>query len=164
MTVDNPTKYKYFRIDNVSLNEIRLDKLTILSASNAMKYEISEFTLASDNSITLTNTLENDIRHDGKTFILAVQIKQGITIVDNITPDMITLTANGITIDPIVDCYGRVTAYFNLSELLKDGNTTVNFNINVSSGYTISSVALLEAENALKPAMAEVRYIYTYND
>lgn len=161
VTVDNPTKYKYFRIDNISLNEIRLDKLTILSASNAMKYEISEFKLASDNSITLTNTLENDIRHDGKTFILAVQIKQGITIVDNITPDMITLTANGKTIDPIIDCYGRVTAYFNLSELLKDGNTTVNFNINVSSGYTISSVALLEAENALKPAMAEVRYIYT---
>ena len=129
-----------------------------------MKYEISEFKLASDNSITLTNTLENDIRHDGKTFMLAVQIKNGNTIIDNITPDMITLTANGKTIDPIVDCYGRVTAYFNLSELLKDGNTTVDFNINVSSGYTISSVALLEAENALKPAMAEVRYIYTYND
>ena len=164
VTVDNPTKYKYFRIDNVSLNEIRLDKLTILSASNAMKYEISEFKLASDNSITLTNTLENDIRHDGKTFMLAVQIKNGNTIIDNITPGMITLTANGITIDPIVDCYGRVTAYFNLSELLEDGKTTVDFNINVGNGYTISSVALLEAENALKPAMAEVRYIYTYND
>ena len=161
VNIDNPIKYKYFRIDNISLNEIRLDKLTILSASNAMKYEISEFKLASDNSITLTNTLENDIRHDGKTFMLAVQIKNGNTTIDNITPDMITLTANGKTIDPIIDCYGRVTAYFNLSELLKDGNTTVNFNINVSSGYTISSVALLEAENALKPAMAEVRYIYT---
>lgn len=164
VTVDNPTKYKYFRIDNVSLNEIRLDKLTILSASNAMKYEISEFKLASDKSITLTNTLENDIRHDGKTFMLAVQIKQGSTIVDNIIPKMITLTANGKTSDPIypiVDSYGRVTAYFNLSELLEEGKTTVDFNINVSSGYTISSVALLEAENALKPAMAEVRYIYT---
>jgi glutamate mutase epsilon subunit len=129
-----------------------------------MKYEISEFKLASDNSITLTNTLENDIRHDGKTFMLAVQIKQGSTIVDNIIPKMITLTANGKTSDPIypiIDSYGRVTAYFNLSELLEEGKTTVDFNINVSSGYTVSSVALLEAENALKPAMAEVRYIYT---
>lgn len=167
ISVDNPTKYKYFQIENISLNEIRLDKLTILSASNAMKYEISEFEIdPEDNTITLTNTLENDIRHDGKTFMLAVQIKkQDGTIVDNIIPKMITLTANGKTsdpIDPIIDCYGRVTAYFNLSELLKDGDTTVDFNINVSSGYTISSVALLEAENALKPAMAEVRCIYTY--
>ena len=158
--VDNPTKYKYFQIDNVSLNEIRLEKLAVVSLTNAMEYDMTDFTLAADKSVTLKKALENDIRHDGKNFILAVQIKKNGVIVDSIPSDAITLTANGNAVSQIVtNDYGRVTAYYNLTKLLVNGNTSVDFTINLASGYTISSVMLLEAENALKPAMAEVRYI-----
>lgn len=158
--VDNPTKYKYFQIDNVSLNEIRLEKLAVASLTNAMEYDMTDFTLAADKSVTLKKALENDIRHDGKNFILAVQIKKNGVIVDSIPSDAITLTANGNAVSQIVtNDYGRVTAYYNLTKLLVNGNTSVDFTINLASGYTISSVMLLEAENALKPAMAEVRYL-----
>lgn len=158
--VDNPTKYKYFQIDNVSLNEIRLEKLSVVSSTNAMEYDMTDFTLAADKSVTLRKALENDIRHDGKSFILAVQIKKNGVIVDSIPSGAITLTANDNAVNQIVtNDYGRVTAYYNLTKLLVNGNTSIDFTINLASGYTISSVMLLEAENALKPAMAEVRYL-----
>ena len=160
IVVDNPSKYKYFQIDNVSLNEIRLEKLALVSTTNAMEYVMDNFTMAADKSITIRNSLENDIRHDGKKFVLAVQIKKGGEIVDNIPKNAVTLTANDTTVNQIItNDYGHVTVYYNLSDLLTDGKTSVDFTISLLDGYTISSVMLLEAENALKPAMAEVRYL-----
>lgn len=160
IVVDNPSKYKYFQVDNVSLNEIRLEKLALVSTTNAMEYVMDNFTMAADKSITIRNSLENDIRHDGKKFVLAVQIKKGGEIVDSIPKNAVTLTANDTTVNQIItNDYGHVTVYYNLSDLLTDGKTSVNFTISLLDGYTISSVMLLEAENALKPAMAEVRYL-----
>ena len=55
-------------------------------------------------------------------------------------------------------------AYFDLTSILNEvGNKKINLTINVPDDLELSTVQLLEALSIQKPAMSEVRYMYTYN-
>ena len=164
-----PTSLKYFtkfRIDNVSTNEIRLNKISLVSNSNGILYEgnISDFVLTNTNQYTLLDEVTGDARHEGSKFMLAVQFSDGNGIVENInSSDKIPyIMINGLT-DPIIykpylsDKQGKCVAYFNLSEILETHNTSeISFTI-VCEGYTIYTYQLIETKNVYKPAMGEVR-------
>lgn len=164
-----PTSEKYFtkfRIDNVSTNEIRLNKISLVSNSNGILYEgnISDFVLTDTNQYTLLDEVTGDARHEGSKFMLAVQFSDSNGIVENInSSDKIPyIMINGLT-DPITykpylsDKQGKCVAYFNLSEILETHNTSeISFTI-VCEGYTIYTYQLIETKNVYKPAMGEVR-------
>lgn len=168
-----PTSEKYFtkfRIDNVSTNEIRLNKISLVSNSNGILYEgnISDFVLTDTNQYTLLDEVTGDARHEGSKFMLAVQFSDSNGIVENInSSDKIPyIMINGLTDsngDPITykpylsDKQGKCVAYFNLSEILETHNTSeISFTI-VCEGYTIYTYQLIETKNVYKPAMGEVR-------
>ena len=155
-------KFDYFKLDNISGNEIKLQSMAVYSLETAMTYEINEFEFeAGTEQIAFEGDVINDIRHDGKTFMLAIQLKKDGKIVENI-PTTLTITVSGIDdpVNPFIDNgdNGRVTAYFNLSDCLKTlGGDIIDFTISIPSGYELYAVQLLEAENANKPALSEVR-------
>ena len=155
-------KFDYFKLDNISGNEIKLQSMAVYSLETGMTYEINEFEFAEGTEqIAFEGDVINDIRHDGKTFMLAIQLKKDGKIVENI-PTTLTITVSGIDdpVNPFIDNgeNGRVAAYFNLSDCLKTlGGDIIDFTISIPSGYELYAVQLLEAENANKPAMSEVR-------
>lgn len=168
-----PTNEKYFtkfRIDNVSTNEIRLNKISLVSNSNGIIYEgnISEFVHTGENQYTLLEEVTGDARHEGSKFMLAVQFSDSKGIVENInsTDKIPYIKINGLTDsngDPITykpylsDKQGKCVAYFNLTDILETHNTSeISFTI-ICEGYTIYTYQLIETKNVYKPAMGEVR-------
>lgn len=159
--------YKYFKIDNISLSEIRLKDLILtdfhcirdinISVSTAEHFK----TVGDDKVFVVQSEIQGDERHKGKSFILAVQIANGSTIIEDITPGTVKLMQGSteLSIDPIIDLQGTNVVYFNLSSYIESLNiTSFEFSIVTSSG-TVYCVELIEASNAQKPAMGEVRYI-----
>ena len=159
--------YKYFKIDNISLSEIRLKDLILtdfhcirdinISVSTAEHFK----TVGDDKVFVVQSEIQGDERHKGKSFILAVQIANGSTIIEDIAPGTVKLMQGSteLSIEPIIDLQGTNVVYFNLSSYIESLNiTSFEFSIVTSSG-TVYCVELIEASNAQKPAMGEVRYI-----
>lgn len=155
------TTYKYFKVDNISLNDIRLESFSYNTINNAMNYEfnISDAIVDGD-AYSFVNEIKGDTRHDGKTFMLAVEYTGVVDISTNVS---ITVTYNGgsDTIKPLLsERKGKVVAYYNLSQILKDKNvTTIDITLN-NDTHSVEKVRLLEATSALKPAVSEERVTY----
>lgn len=156
--VDEPTRYNQFELKVVAADEIRLSSLSIVSLTNGMTYSLDDFSkYHQGDTINFSNQIVNDQRHDGKTFMIAVQFKKDGNIVD--VPEGVKINVNGTLHNAFVDqdVYGRVTAYFNMSKIL-DGlsGNSFKYSIEGANGYTYA-VQLIEAINPNKPAMSEVR-------
>ncbi len=169
--------YPYaFKIDNNSTNEIRIAQIDILSATNNVLYigNISDFVDngiikdAYDNDLyvySLEHKIEGDSRHDGKIFMLALQLAdkddEEILISDIIGDIYINVLNIGLDIDHFVylnEYRGKNTAYLNLTEIIKVLNVDrIDFTITIPSDYQVYSVQLLEVTNEFKPASGEVR-------
>ena len=148
--------YNYFMIDNIALTDIRVSEITIKAKSNGMSYKVTDFTIDTNNKIKVSNIVENDTRHEGKSFMLAVQLKLNEEIVEDI-PTTLTVQLNGKNVSPILEqSNGIVTAFFNLSQALGT-NTIGDVKIIIPGDYTLHAVQLVEVENASKPAVGEVR-------
>ena len=145
---------------------IQADKLL---NDTAMTYTIDSFEFETGTTqIVFKGDVINDVRHEGKQFVLAVQLKKDSVIVDNI-PAGLAINIMGFgSVSPIESIYvedgntvhqqGMITAYFNLSECLANLDAdNMTFNITIPDGYGLHAVQLLEAENVNKPAMSEVR-------
>lgn len=151
-----PGDYNYFMVDNIALTDIRISEITLKAKSNGMTYKVTDFTIDANNKINVSNFIENDVRHDGKAFVLSVQLKEDGNIVEDI-PTTLTVQINGETLTPShSQSDGIVTAFFNLSSKMGT-NTSVNVKIIIPDGYSLHAVQLVEAENTSKPATGEVR-------
>lgn len=170
--------YKYFVIDNVSSTQIRLSEIHIMPRDNGITYEFKDFKPKNHTvdmneiNLSFTQTIKNDTRHEGKSFILAVQFKDASgNIVNDIEDVHLSLENedNEVLFDSLLeDVKGRNVVYFNLSEKLSEFQVTVPdvnmfvFSIINSKGYVLYNVQLIEIENVNKPAMGEVRYLFAY--
>lgn len=173
-----PTKeYQYFKVVNNSSNQMLIKEISFASGSNGMLYTINEddfknsqLVYSADNSdvtLIISRNIIGDTRHDGKKFVLAVQIEDasGNIVTDVSSLVIITVRINDSDYEyaPYEPNTGKNTAYFDLSQILElQDVTSFEFDINTNSGYTVKSVLLLETVSVQKPAMAEVRVLYTY--
>lgn len=160
--------YSAFRIDNISTNEIRLNKLDIVSKTNGYVYETTSSHLikegGSDSSPTysLVEYVVGDTRHDSKSFMLAIQLKDSNGIVEDIRGS-VSITVGDTTYYALIDQtdsenYGKAVAYINLTSILNTLQTdTIQFTLNLPSGYSVHEMQLVETNNSFKPAMGEVR-------
>lgn len=161
--------YNGFKIDNISTNEIRLNKLDIVSRSNGYVYSTTSKHLKELSSVDNVHTYSlleyvvGDTRHDSKSFMLAIQFKDGSgNIVEDIRGS-VYITAMGTNYYALVDQtgttnYGKTTAFINLTAIADILLTeSFDFTLTIPSGYTIHTIQLIESDNSNKPAMGEVR-------
>ena len=167
---ENPYPYYAFKIDNISTNEIRVMEIGVVSGTNGVLYDgpITSFVEKSVDSntstYTLTKNIVGDSRHDGKVFMLAIQLSDKTTgeIVDNIDGSIYLEIKNiglGISHKVYLDEYlGKNVGYINLSNILKVLNVKeITFDIIIPDEYNIYAVQLLEVVNEYKPSQGEVR-------
>ena len=117
-----------------------------------------------DNKISFVNKIKGDTRHDGKSFMLAIEYEGVTNISKNVS---ITVTTGSITktYTPLLaDRDGKVVAYYNLSEIINELGVnsisiTLNNDTHNNDTHTLASVKLLEALSALKPAVSEERVV-----
>lgn len=151
------SKYEYFKIVNESGSNSYLKSIKIIS--NKREYEYTDLTtIITNGKVTLNQEIINDVRHDGKYFILAVQFKDESNNIVSVDSGNIKLVVDRYNYSPIItDVKGQVTIFFNLSDICNGLNQTkITFTIN-NDIYIISAVQLLEVDNYMKPAMGEVR-------
>lgn len=112
---------------------------------------------------TLRENIIGDVRHDGKRFILAVQIKNSENQIVEDTKN-ITLLINGNEYYPLINGENLNVLYFDLSSILDlIGGDSFDIKINgIDSSYSISAVQLLECSLNVKPAMGEIRASYSF--
>ena len=166
---ENPYPYYAFKIDNISSNEIRISEIDVLSGTNGILYEgaVTDFTEKSVDgnkyTYSLTKEITGDSRHDGKVFMLAIQLKdKSGNIVENIDGSIYLEVKDiglGISHKVYLDEYlGKNVGYVNLSKIIRNLNVKqINFVINIPDEYDIYAVQLLEVSNEFKPASGEVR-------
>lgn len=168
---DSQKNYSYFRIDNNSNNEIRMKGLSLSTLTNGMTYDFTSDDIKNavktvdTNKITLSmeKVIVGDTRHDGKQFVLAVQIDdKNNKIIENIPSDAITININGKIYNSYKnEVIGKNVSYFNLTSILNDLDLQeITIEIIINGEYSIKTVQLLEAISIQKPAMAEVRESY----
>ena len=159
--------YNYFKIDNTSYNEIHLKEIEVIAKSNGMRYQTdfsnqSHFVIH-ENYITYTlNTkLQGDIRHDGKTFMLATQFIEKNGICESMGKIQLSVMIDDqiIFVDAIDDdAVGKNVVYFNLSSILQTYSLEqIKFSIIMPESISLYAVQLLESTTIYKPAMSEVR-------
>lgn len=154
-------RYDKFKLKvSASDGVIRMSSLSVVSLTNGMTYSMDEFTTndIKDNKLYFENDIVNDQRHDGKTFMLAVQLTDGSGNVVEI-PDGLAIKVHGVEYSAFIDhnYKGRVTAFFNMTEIInKLGGTSFDYII-VGNGSYKCIVQLIETTNPQKPAMSEVR-------
>jgi hypothetical protein len=162
--------YYAFKIDNISSNEIRVNQIDVTSATNGVVYD-GPITSFSENGVvekkhtyTLKKEIIGDSRHNGKSFMLAIQLADGSNkIVENIEGNIyLEVKDIGLGISHYVylnDYLGKNVAYINLSKIIKTLNVKeIDFVIHLENeNYKIHSVQLLEVVNEYKPASGEVR-------
>ncbi len=199
-TVVFPERFNKFRIVNTSLNTIFLKEINYVSRLSGIKYEVTtddyfngDFfkvnkvpgsesgTLGAD-GYTVTyrsyQSIVGDVRHNGKTFALAVQIKDSSGIVMDIPynyesiiechvyyeylDSLGTLQVGTTTIESnLANVKGRNTIFYNLTDVLREkevNRISFYFTINDAT-YEINSILLVENPSFYKPAMAEVRQV-----
>ncbi len=163
--------YKHFRIDHVGEEILILKKMAYTVITTGITYNFTPSELTQDESDSQIYHIYRDIigdeRHEGKSFILAIQFKKDGNIVTNLNDydNDLYITVNGKKYKAHNNNLpGMNVAYFDLSSILSEaGSTSINITINIPSGLEISTVQLLEALSIQKPAMSEVRYMYKYN-
>ncbi len=167
-SVDFHQHFTYFKLDNVSGNDIHISKVIVSDLQTAIPYEIEFLSTLMPrvdgdgvHHYTIINDIVGDTRHEGKKFMLAVQIYDANgNIVESIDPSL-SLLVNGTKYLPNdADLLGKSVAFFNLSEI-KDaqGTETYNFQLVLPNSYTDYQVVLqlVEGKLSYKPAMDEVR-------
>ena len=151
--------YDCFALANLSGNEIHIQDITITDRANALPYKL-DFSDYEENLSTysINMDIKGDTRHDGKVFMLAVQLGSSSGFATNI-PTGSKLIVGSNEYAPLDDTYpGRNVLYFNLSDILKtEGLDEINFTLSIPSGYSIVSTLLYESHSSIKPAMGEVR-------
>lgn len=153
-----------FKIDSISSDEIELRSLTINDKVTKVDFEIdfSESQTYEINGDTVTYTVRKDIvgdnRHDGKKFVLALQLIDGTgNVVSSLPGDIYIRSEDKVILPNNSGATGLNVMYFNLSSLINENVEEYNFVFeNLPSGYKVV-VQLLEVTNAQKPAMGEVR-------
>lgn len=154
-------RYDKFKLKvSASDGVIRMSSLSVVSLTNGMTYSMDKFTTndIKDNKLYFENEIVNDQRHDGKTFMLAVQLTDASGNVVEI-PDGLAIKVHGEEYSAFIDhnYKGRVTAFFNMTEIInKLGGTSFDYII-VGNGSYNCIVQLIETTNPQKPAMSEVR-------
>ena len=161
------TNYRYFKLDNVSGNDIHISKLSVSDLQTAIDYEIeflsSNLPAVSGNTHTysLTNEIVGDSRHDDKKFMLAVQIYNTSSKIVESLDTSIHLLVNGTKYYPNdADALGKSVMYFNLTDILAElGTDQFDLQLVLPAEYANYEVVtqLLESKLSLKPAMGEVR-------
>ena len=161
------TNYRYFKLDNVSGNDIHISKLSVSDLQTAIDYEIeflsSNLPAVSGNTHTysLTNEIVGDSRHDDKKFMLAVQIYNTSSKIVESLDTSIHLLVNGTKYYPNdADALGKSVMYFNLTDILAELSTDqFDLQLVLPAEYANYEVVtqLLESKLSLKPAMGEVR-------
>ncbi len=139
------------------------DEITLTASYNNMS---KTFKIKMEKNLSIYTLRENiigDTRHEGKRFVMAIQIKdQTGNIVTNI--NNITLLINGIEYEPLIKGENLNVLYFDLSTILeKVGGDNFDIKINgLEQNYSISAVQLIECSLNAKPAMGEIRTSYTF--
>lgn len=167
--------YVAYRIENFSTNEVRISEIDVVSKTNNVVYEtimsnIVEKGLTDGKYIySVKQNIIGDSRHDGKVFMLAVQLKDkqnNDVLIDNIIGD-IYINVNDIGL-PIYhyaslnNLAGKNVAYINLSSIISVLRVSqINFNLSIPEDYQVHEIQLLEVENEYKPASGEVRLKYS---
>ena len=168
--------YYYFRIDNISLSEIRLKEMILTDRYYFREFDISLSTYKKagvengECKYIVQHSIVGDVRHEGKQFMLAVQFKDasGLVIdINDATP--ITLSVSYVDADGTAKTgtissnlkasKGKMVVYFDLSTFLK-ANNIIEYTFTITglpSGYSVNSVQLIESSIIEKPAMGEVR-------
>ena len=170
---DGSYPYYAYKIDNISTNEIRVSKIDVLSAVNNVLYEGSITNFVEKNisgnvsTYSLTNNIVGDSRHDGKLFMLAIQLvdKQSGKIVESIEGDVyINILDIGLGTNHYVymnEYSGKNVAYINLTQLLKTLNVKqIKFDVTIPDKYEIYAIQILEVSNEYKPSQGDVRDQY----
>ena len=151
--------YDCFAVVNLTDKEIHIQDLTLTDRANAIGYTL-DFSDYEEQSTqyTVHRDIVGDIRHDGKVFMLAVQLGSANGFATNI-PSGSKLNIGTKQYAPLDDAYaGRNVLYFNLSSILEAENSReIDFTLTIPTGYTITSVLLYESTSSIKPAMGEVR-------
>ncbi|MBQ2892480.1 MAG: hypothetical protein IJE45_06265 [Bacilli bacterium] len=168
--------YYYFRIDNVSLSEIRLKEIILTDQYYLREYDISASTYKSLGVVdglykyVVIDSIVGDARHEGLHFMLALYLKNSSGIVVDIietTPVVLNVsyidaegnTATGTITSVITASKGKMAIYYDLSAFLIEKNIT-EFTFTISElpdGYQVHCVQLIESSIIEKPAMGEVR-------
>lgn len=161
--------YNKIKIDNISTNEIRLNKLDVVSRTNGYVYQTTSGYLVrvdgTDDSpiFSLIGDIVGDSRHESKSFMLAVQLEDGSgNIIEDIRGS-VGIKVGDTTYTAIIDQtgttnYGKTVAYINLSSILNTLQTdSFDFTLVIPGNYQVHEIQLIEVSNIHKPAMGEVR-------
>ena len=161
--------YNKIKIDNISTNEIRLNKFDIVSRTNGYVYQTTSGHLVreggTDDSPTfsLIGDIVGDSRHDSKSFMLAIQLEDTDgNIIEDIRGS-VGIKVGDTTYTAIIDQtgttnYGKTVAYINLSSILNTLQTdSFDFTLIIPGNYQVHEMQLIEVSNIHKPAMGEVR-------
>lgn len=161
--------YNKIKIDNISTNEIRLNKLDVVSRTNGYVYQTTSGYLVrvdgTDDSpiFSLIGDIVGDSRHESKSFMLAVQLEDGSgNIIEDIRGS-VGIKVGDTTYTAIIDQtgttnYGKTVAYINLSSILNTLQTdSFDFTLVIPGNYQVHEIQLIEVSNIHKPAMGEIR-------
>lgn len=161
--------YNKIKIDNISTNEIRLNKLDVVSRTNGYVYQTTSGYLVrvdgTDDSpiFSLIGDIVGDSRHESKSFMLAVQLEDDSgNIIEDIRGS-VGIKVGDTTYTAIIDQtgttnYGKTVAYIDLSSILNTLQTdSFDFTLVIPGNYQVHEIQLIEVSNIHKPAMGEVR-------
>ena len=168
--------YYYFRIDNVSLSEIRLKEMILTDQYYLREYNISADTYKEAGmkdtfyKYVVKQSIVGDLRHESKQFMLALQFKDSNgTIIDIDDSKPIVLNISYVDVDGntqtatinsnLEASKGKMVVYFDLSKVLNTYNIN-EFTFTVGglpTGYSVYCSQLIESSIIEKPAMGEVR-------
>lgn len=167
-SVDFHHHYTYFKLDNVSGNDIHISKISVSDLQTAIPYEIeflSTLTPRVDGEgihhYSMINDIVGDTRHEGKKFMLAVQIYDANgKIVESIDPSVSLLVSGESYLPNDANFIGKSVAFFNLSAIKDEvGYETYEFKLVLPTSYADYQVVLqlVESKLSYKPSMDEVR-------
>lgn len=168
VSFDASKNYMYFKLNNVSQNEIRMNGISFSTITNGIIYEFTQEDIqnATTSQIEEITTIHmgkdicGDTRHEGKHFVMSIQFKDSN---GNIVEDIkdATITIDGKQYQPHHKENSSAVVYYDLTTILNELSLNeIQIIINCPTGYILSCVELLETVSIQKPAMSEVRYIY----
>lgn len=168
-------QYKYFKIENQSEGEIRINGMSISSSVSGITFnydqesikQAMQLVIDGTNILRIVQHVAGDTRHDGKKFVMAVQFKNSQGIIETIPNVKIKIGDNEYSpyYEDTSSNNQLATVYFDLTSILQSLSVDeINITIVCPSDYNISCVELLEAISIQKPASAEVRYVFISNN
>lgn len=153
-----------YKIDSIASEDIELRSLTVndkvtkvdfnVDFNNYMDFDVQDGIV----TYNVNKKIIGDLRHEGKKFVLALQLIDNNEKVLSSLPGDIYIKVGDTQLKPNdALASGLNVMYFNLSSLIDEDVRQYDFEfVNLPSGYKVV-VQLLEVTNAQKPAMGEVR-------